>query len=388
MVSGDIPNYKSNKGYYSAPSSHAPSSLSSAKRYAGGNALRPWPPMYRTPMSRAQMATYQALSTAAVAAATTAPPPPPTKLNYNNFNGNHYGYNNSIYGRANKFNFHQFNMVAAAAAEGKYASAMNLANKKNAKNYYLISQPYMKNSLAMPSPPPSNGSSGSFYGRTTTDYPAMNNGNLMLMPQDKEKNRFRKLRNPTQTSPVFRSSCATCIRSKSMEDVRTEIVTDWPTYNKENYNEFKKNRLNNGGNGGAAAGNAGPLGLMKHGVRRSMDNLLEVETSSFGKRFQVRFEKPIDLSFFPSFETRKTNKILYLSPQISWPIQKSKLMRFYFARHFHYARFCFAHIYIFTFLSNECRLFCHSSFAAHVCLSLINKSIQQGNFHKLSHNRQ
>lgn len=270
MVSGDIQNYKSNKGYYSAPSSHAPSSLSSAKRYPT-NALRPWPPMYRTPMSHAQMATYQALSTA-------PPPPPPTKLNYNNFNGNHYGYNNSIYGRANKFNFHQFNMVAAAAAaEGKYASAaMNLANKKNAKNYYLISQPYMKNSLAMPSPPPSNGSSGSFYGRTTSDYP--NNGNMLLMPQDKDKNRFRKLRNPTQTSPLLRSSCATCIRSKSMEDVRTEIVTDWPTYNKENYNEFKKNRLNN---------NNGALGL-KHGVRRSMDNLLEVETTNFGKRFQVR----------------------------------------------------------------------------------------------------
>ncbi|XP_031632485.1 WD repeat-containing protein 47 isoform X4 [Contarinia nasturtii] len=266
MVSGDIQNYKTNKGYYSAPSSHAPSSLSSGKRYAG-NALRPWPPMYRTPMSRTQMATYQALSTA-----------PPTKLNYNNFNGNHYGYNNSIYGRANKFNFHQFNMVAAAAAEGKYASAMNLANKKNSKNYYLISQPYLKNSLAMPSPPTSNGSTGSFYGRTTADYP--NNGNMMLMPQDKEKNRFRKLRNPTQTSPVLRSSCATCTRSKSMEDVRTEIVTDWPTYNKENYNEFKKNRLNNNG----------ALGLMKHGVRRSMDNLLEVETSSFGKRFQIHHQ--------------------------------------------------------------------------------------------------
>lgn len=288
MVSGDIQNYKSNKGYYSAPSSHAPSSLSSAKRYPG-NALRPWPPMYRTPMSHAQMATYQALSTA-------PPPPPPTKLNYNNFNGNHYGYNSSIYGRANKFNFHQFNMVAAAAAESKYASAaMNLANKKNAKNYYLISQPYMKNSLAMPSPPPSNGSSGSFYGRTTADYP--NNGNMILMPQDKDKNRFRKLRNPTQTSPQFRSSCATCIRSKSMEDVRTEIVTDWPTYNKENYNEFKKNRLNNNG----------ALG-MKHGVRRSMDNLLEVETTNFGKRFQVRTQSicntidrfallPFDFSF-------------------------------------------------------------------------------------------
>lgn len=275
MVSGDIQSYKSNKGYYSAPSSHTQSSISSAKRFSD-NALRPWPPMYRTPVSRAQMATYQALSTASAA----------TKMNYNNnFNGNNYGYNNSIYGRANKFNFHQFNMVAAAAAiDAKYASAMNLANMKNAKNYYLITQPYMKNSFGMPSPPPSNGSTGSYYGRTTAEYPPNNN---ISMQQD--KNRFRKLRNPTQTTPPFRSSCASCIRSKSMEDVRTEIVTDWPTYNKENYNEFKKNRLNNN------------IGMMKHGVRRSMDNLLEVETSSLGKRFQVRETPKKKYNKFSSF---------------------------------------------------------------------------------------
>lgn len=264
MVSGDIQSYKTNKGYYSSPSSHTPSSISSAKRYPD-NALRPWPPMYRAPpSSRAQMATYQALSTAST-----------TKLNYNNFNANHYGYNNSIYGRANNFNFQQFNMVAAAAAiNGKYASAMNLANIKNAKNYYIISQPYVKNSLAMPITN-GNGNAGSFYGRTTAEYPSNGNGNILMLPQDKDKNRFRKLRNPSQTTPPFRSSCASCIRSKSMEDVRTEIVTDWSSYNKENYAEFKKNRLNNNG-------------LMKHGMRRSMDNLLEVETTNFGKRFQVR----------------------------------------------------------------------------------------------------
>lgn len=270
MVSGDIQNFKTNKGYYASPAPMPPSNLAPAKRYPD-NALRPWPPMYRTPASRAQMATYQALSTAST-----------TKLNYNNFNGNHYGYNNSIYGRANNnFNFQQCNMIAAAASlNGKYSSAMNLANMKNAKNYYLITQPYVKNSLAMSQQALTNGNvpnGGSFYGRTTTEYQSNCNGNVLLMAQDKEKNRFRKLRNPTQTSTPFRSSCATCIRSKSMEDVRTEIVTDWPTYNKENYNEFKKNRLNNGG----------PLGLMKH--RRSMDNLLEVETTNFGKRFQVCF---------------------------------------------------------------------------------------------------
>lgn len=142
-----------------------------------------------------------------------------------------------------------------------------------------------------------------------------------MMPQDKDKNRFRKLRNPTQTSPLFRSSCATCIRSKSMEDVRTEIVTDWPTYNKENYNEFKKNRLNNNG----------ALGLMKHGVRRSMDNLLEVETSNFGKRFQVgqwilffccfNYEFWFSLSLHLSFSTINLSLLLCLSPAIHmrWP---------------------------------------------------------------------
>lgn len=39
-------------------------------------------------------------------------------------------------------------MIAAAVViDGKYASLMNLANMKNVENYYLISQPYMKNRL-------------------------------------------------------------------------------------------------------------------------------------------------------------------------------------------------------------------------------------------------
>lgn len=262
MVSGvtDVHSYKSNKGYYSAPPSQAPSTLS-GKRFSE-SALRPWPPMYRTPASRAQMATYQAMSVSSA------------KLNYtNNFNGNHYNNsNNSIYGRT-KFNFQQFNMAASAAANGKYSSATNM---KNAKNYYLVSQPYVKNQLMMP-----NGG-GSFYGHTTEFNNNANGNNTssnnnVLMMADKEKNRFRKLRNPSTTTPPIRSSCA-CTRSKSMEDVRTEIVTDWTTYNKENYNEFKKNRLNNGG----------PMGMMKQtGTRRSMDNLLEVDANFVKQRFQV-----------------------------------------------------------------------------------------------------
>lgn len=262
MVSGvtDIQTYNSNKGYYSSPPSQTPSTLS-GKRFSD-TAMRPWPPMYRSPASRAQMATYQAMSVSSA------------KLNYtNNFNANHYNNSNSsIYGRT-KFNFQQFNIAAAAAANNKYAST---TNGKNAKNYYLVSQPYVKNQLMMP-----NGG-GSFYGHTTefnnNANGNQNNTNNVLMMADKEKNRFRKLRNPSTTTPPVRSSCA-CIRSKSMEDVRTEIVTDWATYNKENYNEFKKNRLNNGGG----------VGLMKQaaGTRRSMDNLLEVDANFVKQRFQV-----------------------------------------------------------------------------------------------------
>lgn len=273
MVSGvsEVQNFKANKGYFSSSTSQA--SSASGKRYSD-NALRPWPPMYRSSSARSQMANYQALSVNS------------SKLNYNNnnnFNG-HYANNNSIYGRT-KFNFHQFNMAAAAAAANtaaatasnkKYStSSMNLANMKNTKNYYMMPPPttqsiYEKNQL--------NGinrtNNGTFYGYTGE----MNaNGHL-------EKNRFRKLRNPsTITPPTFHSSptssCA-CIRSKSMEDVRTEIVTDWTTFNKENYNEFKRNKLSNNG----------AFGLMRHGARRSMDNLLEVDTEFNGKqqRFQVR----------------------------------------------------------------------------------------------------
>lgn len=297
MVSGvsDIQTYNSNKGYYSSPPSQTPSTLS-GKRFSD-SALRPWPPMYRSPASRAQMATYQAMSVSSA------------KLNYtNNFNGNHYNNSSPVYGRT-KFNFQQFNMAAAAAANSKYASTTNI---KNAKNYYLVSQPYVKNQLMM-----TNGG-GSFYGHTTEfNNNAINgnntNTNNVLMMADKEKNRFRKLRNPSTTTPPVRSSCA-CIRSKSMEDVRTEIVTDWPTYNKENYNEFKKNRLNNGG----------AVGLMKQaGTRRSMDNLLEVDPNFVKQRFQVGnlfdfflfalrfFSSSHDDGFFPGERVLRGNFVYF-----------------------------------------------------------------------------
>lgn len=252
MVSGvpDVQNYKTNKGYYSAP---APPPSQGTKRFSESARLRPWPPMYRSGTRSSVNGNYPPVSTSA-------------KMNFNNINGgstngtSHYS-NNSVYSR-NKFNFHPLN-GGAPANNGKYSSSVNLTNIKNAKNYFLVSQPYMKNSLILPSTP--------FYGH---------DNNLLMVNKDTqhEKGRFRKLRNPTQSPP--QRSCA-CIRSKSMEDVRTEVTTDWAAYNnKDSFNNFGKAR-----NGHAMS----PLGQLhgKSNTRRSMDNLLEVDTT-YGKRFQVR----------------------------------------------------------------------------------------------------
>lgn len=110
-------------------------------------------------------------------------------------------------------------------------------------------------------------------------------------------------RNPTQvvnatatnggqstTNSTARSSCP-CVRSKSMEDVRTEVVssnttTDWPTYIKDNF----KN-LNNGHEVPQSASTAVSTMMStatKHSnTRRSMDNLLKVDTNFGGRPFQV-----------------------------------------------------------------------------------------------------
>lgn len=113
-------------------------------------------------------------------------------------------------------------------------------------------------------------------------------------------------RNPTQVvnatatnggqstgNSTSRSGCP-CVRSKSMEDVRTEVVsspntttttTDWPTYIKDNF----KN-LNNGREMPQSASTAVSTMMStatKHSnTRRSMDNLLKVDTN-FGRPFQV-----------------------------------------------------------------------------------------------------
>lgn len=267
MVSEDIHSYKSNTNGYSGHSITNTSNLSGVKRFVDSS-LRPWPPMYRSATQRGQMGVYQSLNPISSA----------IEYNYNHFNNGNYEYTNSAYGRGNKFNLHQLNMVSTASViDDKFASATNLSNIKKTRNYHALSQSQNINNDIQPLQLPQTaiGNSGSFYGRIKND-DRLNNGNMLLMVSDRDKSRFRRLRNPTQMIQPFRSSCATCIRSKSMEDVRSEIATDWHTYNKENYNEFKRNRLNNGG----------PLGLLKNDVRRSMDNLLEAETS-FGKTFQV-----------------------------------------------------------------------------------------------------
>lgn len=100
---------------------------------------------------------------------------------------------------------------------------------------------------------------------------------------------IRALRNPTQSSqphqqhqqgspppPTSRTTCP-CVRSKSMEDVRTDVVVDWPTYIKDNFNNLNNGRELIGNNNGIKNGN----------TRRSMDNLLKVDTSSYGRGFQV-----------------------------------------------------------------------------------------------------
>lgn len=263
MVSGvtDIHHsYKTNKGYYSAPT-QPPSQ--GTKRFSDSPALRPWPPMYKSSSRPSSNGTANGngngngngnyhLS---------------SNLNFNKINNGMYS-NNSVYSR-NKFNFHPLN-------GGKYSSSVNLTNIKNAKNYFLVSQPYMKNSMILPATP--------FYGRDSNllmvnkelvhhNNPNTNSNGSNNLSNGSEKGRFRKLRHPTQQSPPQRS-CA-CVRSKSMEDVRTEIVTDWAAYNnKDSFNHFGKmrNGLSNG----------------KSNTRRSMDNLLDVDTA-YGKHFQVCF---------------------------------------------------------------------------------------------------
>lgn len=79
-----------------------------------------------------------------------------------------------------------------------------------------------------------------------------------------------------------------------MEDVRTAIVeedhsTKHHHFLKDPYDSIATNNNKNGSNRSKAIGNIflnGLGGSKKHNTRRSMDNLLKVDTS-YGRRFQV-----------------------------------------------------------------------------------------------------
>lgn len=125
-----------------------------------------------------------------------------------------------------------------------------------------------------------------------------------------DRSHLQLFRNPTQlvnataattgsvassAGGTTRSSCP-CVRSKSMEDVRSDVVVDWPTYIKDNFKNLNNGRelppTSPSSNGGGGASTAVPTMLTtatKHtNTRRSMDNLLKVDTN-FGRPFQVRY---------------------------------------------------------------------------------------------------
>lgn len=108
-----------------------------------------------------------------------------------------------------------------------------------------------------------------------------NNKGLLMIDKDDKIENSRKSKIPTKY--LSHNSCpcvgTTNSRSRSMEDVRNDVVVDWPPHitNNNSKNMVGLNRIHPmiGNN------NSGKIG-----TRRSMDNLLEIDTS-FGKKFQV-----------------------------------------------------------------------------------------------------
>lgn len=88
-----------------------------------------------------------------------------------------------------------------------------------------------------------------------------------------------------------------------MEDVRTEVVTDWPTYIKDNFNNLN--------NGREIMGNTSVSSTKNGQTRRSMDNLLKVDTS-FGRGFQVSIIYTLYYFFQLFFSIDENNSIYYV----------------------------------------------------------------------------
>lgn len=80
-----------------------------------------------------------------------------------------------------------------------------------------------------------------------------------------------------------------------MEDIRASIVVERPTSYKENFVEHKL-QSNNGKD----------LDKTKHSTRRSMDNLLRVDTN-FGRHFQVLLTSCDEMLHFDKIINTKTN---------------------------------------------------------------------------------
>lgn len=110
----------------------------------------------------------------------------------------------------------------------------------------------------------------------------LNNKGLLMIDKDDKSENTRKSKIPTKYSSHNSCPCVgpTNSRSRSMEDVRNDVVVDWPPHNTNNnsINMVGLNRIHPMVIGNNSSG--------KIGTRRSMDNLLEIDTS-FGKKFQV-----------------------------------------------------------------------------------------------------
>lgn len=192
MVSGvtDVPTkYKSKKngGGFFPPQHHQsangqlaavsspPHHPNSNKRFSDSD-LRPWPPMYNTGSVRPTDENFRS-----IASSKHSPNYKNTSASTNGKSSN--GQNNySIYER-NKFNFHNGKSVtsssSAVSSNGSQINNGNNNNNHHAKDYYMLSQPYVMNSLSVPS-------DGSVYGGRDP--------NLLMAAKEREKNRFRKLR--------------------------------------------------------------------------------------------------------------------------------------------------------------------------------------------------
>ncbi|KAJ6644526.1 hypothetical protein Bhyg_09495 [Pseudolycoriella hygida] len=226
MVSGsDVPKYKSKKTGYFQPTNNG-----NFKRYSAGNEpMRPWPPMYHDRDARmVDSKMYM--------------------VDHKNMKNN---YKNSMYD-SSEYNYYQNNRKLI---NGHGPEVMNGINGKATKTGHTQHNFGIQSSM-----------SPVFSGRDDN----------LLMIANRDKYQLRKLRNPTQASSASsQSRTCPCTRSKSMEDIRASVVVERPTSYKENFVEHKL-QSNNGKD----------LDKAKHSTRRSMDNLLRVDTN-FGRHFQV-----------------------------------------------------------------------------------------------------